>query len=88
MGQSEHESTDFCRSSERGVSPRCINVERGARYFDDFETLQEVMANKEKAEALIEFYLEADYIELLNFDELTLGPVVPNPENYLCRREL
>src|SRR5699024_12033713 len=51
---------------------------------DDFETLQEVMANKEKAEALIEFYLEADYIELLNFDELTLGPVVPNPEKIIC----
>src|SRR5699024_2519478 len=51
---------------------------------DDFETLQEDMANKEKAEALIEFYLEADYIELLNFDELTLGLVVPIPEKIIC----
>lgn len=50
----------------------------------DFETLQEVMANKEKAEALIEFYLEADYIELKSVDELILGPVVPNPEKIIC----
>ena len=51
---------------------------------EDFETLQDVMANKDKAEALIDFYLEADYAELLNMDDLTLGPVVPNPEKIIC----
>lgn len=50
----------------------------------DFETLQEVMANKEKAEALIEFYLEAEHIELKSIDEIKLGPVVPNPEKIIC----
>lgn len=51
---------------------------------DDFETLQDVMANKEKAEALIEFYLEGETIELSSIDDLTLGPAVLNPEKIIC----
>src|SRR5690625_3077167 len=51
---------------------------------EDFETLQDVMSNREKAEALIDFYLEAETIELSSVDDLTLGPVVPNPEKIIC----
>lgn len=51
---------------------------------NDFETIQEVMANKEKAEALIDFYLEDENVELFSVKDLKLGPVVQNPEKIIC----
>lgn len=51
---------------------------------DDFQTLQDVMANKDKAEALIDFYLDAENIELASVKDLKLGPVVENPEKIIC----
>ena len=51
---------------------------------EDFSSIQEVMNHQGKAEALIDFYIEGEGVDFLEYDSLTLGPAVPNPGKIIC----
>lgn len=51
---------------------------------DDFSSIEDVMSNLAKLEALIDFYVEGEGVEFLNYEDLTLGPVIPNPQKIIC----
>src|SRR5699024_8260946 len=51
---------------------------------DDFSSIEDVMSNLAKLEALIDFYVEGEGVEFLIYEDLTLGPVIPNRKKIIC----